>query len=49
MHVSLQGNPFLEEMKETAKYISKRGKGILARYRGLATDHVVSTQQCSCS
>jgi hypothetical protein len=27
-----QGNPFLEEMKATAQYIAKRGKGILARY-----------------
>lgn len=26
-----QGNPYLEEMKETAKYIARRGKGILAR------------------
>lgn len=29
-----QGNPYLEEMKATAKYIAKRGKGILARWAG---------------
>jgi hypothetical protein len=27
-----KGNPYLEEMKQTAKYIAKRGKGILARW-----------------
>lgn len=30
--LSPQGNPYLEEMKQTAKYIAKRGKGILARW-----------------
>jgi hypothetical protein len=36
----LQGNPYLEEMKATAKYIAKRGKGILARWVVLLADAV---------
>jgi fructose-bisphosphate aldolase class I len=32
-----KGNPFLEEMKETAKYIARRGRGILASDESNAT------------
>lgn len=43
-----QGNPNLEEMKATAKYIAKRGKGILARWVLVVSDAVLCDPRCSC-
>jgi hypothetical protein len=36
-----QGHPYLEEMKQTAKYIATRGKGILARWVLCVNDAVL--------
>lgn len=40
-----QGNPYLEEMKETAKYIARRGRGILARYSRMSAAFCWDCQQ----